>query len=182
MVSEAFWASLLDVTDRIVRGKFCACGKAGRMVESVAWEENLSDSGLIGEESLASVRVDPLVEPLLRGFAGQTDTVFLGDQENMPHCESRYLVAWLLKTFVEHLEPDLPCVRVIFLQLDYVLLSFAILACEKYLEVREWEKDPAGDLKLMDGSQLALPFDEFAIDPRGVNPVSPSLREPGHAC
>ena len=50
---------------------------------------------------------------------------------------------------VENLEPDPPCARVVFLELNHVLLGFAILSSEKTLEVRECEKDLAGDLKLM---------------------------------
>ena len=91
VLSEACWASLFDVTNSVVREPFCACGKAARMVESVAWEENLGDTPLLGEEFL--VRVDPGIEPHSRVFAGRTDTVLLGDQENMPDRESRCVVA-----------------------------------------------------------------------------------------
>lgn len=79
VLSEAKRAFLFDVTDRIVCQPSRAFGKAERIVESVAREENLADPLLIVEEASSCLRIDPFVEPLLRVFASRTDTVLLGD-------------------------------------------------------------------------------------------------------
>ena len=63
------------------------------MIESVAWEENLADPSVIVEEAFAALCDEPPVEPISRVLGSRTDAVFLGNQENVPYCVGRDVVA-----------------------------------------------------------------------------------------